>query len=570
MPTFKDYHYQRPDLDRLRSDWHRLLAEFDRATSPQAQIEIIAQFNALRNNFETMASLVQIRHSGNTSDPDYGRENDYLDEIQPVYEGLINQYYHSLTHSPHRQVLETKWGKQLFRLAELKLQTFTPAVITDLQNENRLTSQYTKLRASARLKFQGEERNLAQLEPFLESPDRATRQDAQEAFTDFFRENETEFDAIYDQLVKLRTGIAHKLGFSSFTGLGYARLGRSDYNPAMVAAYRRQIRETIVPFASQLRQKQAARLKLPALKYYDEPLKFPTGNPTPQGDSGQLIKGGQQMYRELAPETDQFFQFMVEHELLDLVARKGKAGGGYCTYINNYQSPFIFANCNGTSGDVDVLTHEAGHAFQVYLSREHPIPEYIWPTLEACEIHSMSMEFFTWPWMKLFFPAESAKYQYTHLSEALLFLPYGVTVDEFQHWVYGHPEATPTDRKNCWRRIEQQYLPHRDYEQNDLLNRGGYWLRQGHIFNDPFYYIDYTLAQVCAFQFWIKCQANQAAAWQDYLRLCRAGGSQSFLELVQLANLENPFKDGCLQSVIGPIGQWLTEAEERISNSHGH
>jgi M3 family oligoendopeptidase len=563
MPTFNDYHYQRPDLDRLRSDWQHLLAEFDRTASPQAQIAIIAELNTLRNDFETMASLVQIRHSGNTSDPNYDRENNYLDEIQPVYEGLINQYYHSLVRSPHRQILENELGKQLFRLAELKLQTFTPAVITDLQNENRLASQYTKLRASARIMFKGEERNLSQLEPFLESSDQATRQDAQEAFTGFFQEHESEFDAIYDQLVKLRTGIAHKLGFPSFTGLGYARLGRSDYDVAMVAGYRRQVLETIVPLATQLRQRQAVRLKLPALKYYDEPLKFPTGNPTPKGGPVWLLQSGQQMYRELAPETDQFFQFMVEHELLDLVARKGKAGGGYCTYINNYQSPFIFANCNGTSGDVDVLTHEAGHAFQVYLSREDTIPEYIWPTLEACEIHSMSMEFFAWPWMKLFF-AEPDKYRYAHLSEALLFLPYGATVDEFQHWVYEHPEATPAERNKCWRTIEQQYLPHRDYEQNDLLNRGGYWLRQGHIFNDPFYYIDYTLAQVCAFQFWVKCRENQAAAWQDYLRLCKAGGSQSFLELVKLANLQNPFTEGCLPSLIAPIKQWLDEAEVRL------
>jgi M3 family oligoendopeptidase len=564
MPSFKEYHYQRPDIGRLETEWQHLLTGFDRAGSPESQAEIIAAINTLRNDFETMANLVQIRHTANTLDPEYSRENDYLDEIQPFYEGLVNQYYRSLINSPHRPTLEKKWGRQLFRLAELKLRTFTPKVVADLQNENKLTSQYTKLRASARIRFEGEERNLAQMEPFLEAPDRASRKTAQEAYTGFFRKHEAEFDAIYDQLVRLRTDIAHKLDFPSFTGLAYARLGRSDYNPAKVAEYRRQIRETVVPIATRLRQRQAIRLRLPKLKYYDEPLQFVAGNPVPQGDTATLLQNGQQMYRELSLETGQFFRFMVSRELLDLETRPNKGGGGYCTYINNYQAPFIFANCNGTSGDVDVLTHEAGHAFQVYSSRNFTIPEYLWPTLEACEIHSMSMEFFTWPWMKLFFPTEYAKYQYAHLSGALLFLPYGVTVDAFQHWVYEHPEATPAERKKNWRAIEQQYLPHRDYEQNALLNQGGYWLRQGHIFTDPFYYIDYTLAQVCAFQFWIKCQTDRTSAWRDYLRLCQAGGSQSFLELVQLANLENPFTSGCLKAIIGPIGDWLEDAGERL------
>ena len=224
--------------------------------------------------------------------------------------------------------------------------------------------------------------------------------------------------------------------------------------------------------------------------------------------------------------------------------------------------PFIFSNFNGTSGDIDVLTHEAGHAFQVYCSKDYQIPEYHWPTYEACEIHSMSMEFFTWPWMELFFKEDTAKYRFTHLSEALLFIPYGVTVDEFQHFVYAHPEASPQDRKAAWREIEKKYLPHRDYEDNDYLERGGYWHQQGHIFGDPFYYIDYTLAQICAFQFWKRSRENRETAWADYLRLCQAGGSQSFLELVGLANLISPFEDGCIASVVKVIEDWLDGVDD--------
>ncbi len=564
--SFKEYTYQRPDLEQFKEKFQGLLTRFEGAGSLDDQNQAISAINRLRNEFETMATLVHIRHSMDTTAEYYERENDYFDETGPIYEGFIDQYYRLLVASRHRPALEEKWGPQLFRIAELKLKTFSPEIVEDLQQENKLSSQYTKLRASAKILFEGEVRNLSQMSPFLQSPDREKRKRAQEAYCGFFLEHEAEFDQIYDGLVKLRDKIARKLGFKNFIELGYARLSRSDYDAGVVAGYRRQVLEDLVPLATKLRQRQAKRLHLDALKYYDEPLEFLTGNALPKGDPDQLVANAKRMYSELSPESGEFFSFMVEHELLDLFTRQGKAGGGYCTYIPDYRSPFIFSNFNGTSDDVDVLTHEAGHAFQVYLSRDYQLPEYIWPTLEACEIHSMSMEFLAWPWMRLFFGADETKYKFAHLSGALLFIPYGVTVDQFQHWVYENPEASPEQRKRVWRSIEEKYLPHRDYADNDFLNRGGFWFRQGHIFNNPFYYIDYTLAQVCAFQFWIRRERasrdNSAAAWEDYLRLCKAGGSKAFLELVKLAGLQNPFEPGCIRSVTGPLAKWLEDVAD--------
>jgi M3 family oligoendopeptidase len=562
MTVFKDFTYQRPDLEYLKTEFGYLLDRFDRAGSAEAQNRTMEEINRLRNEFETMESLVHIRHTMDTNDEYYERENDYIDEVKPLYDELVDRYYRSLVGSKFHQELEGKWGPQLFRIAELKLKTFSAKVIEDLQQENKYASQYTKLRALAKIFFEGAERNLAQMAPFLESPDRQTRKLAQEAYTGFFAENEAEFDQIYANLVKVRDGIARKLGFENFIELGYARLSRSDYDAGMVAGYRRQVWESLVPLANSLRQRQTKRLGLDSLKYYDQPLEFLSGNAVPKGDSAWILENGKRMYRELSPQTDAFFSFMLEKELMDLVAKKGKAGGGYCTYLNNYQAPFIFANFNGTSGDVDVLTHEAGHAFQVYSSRNYEIPEYHWPTMEACEIHSMSMEFLTWPWMDLFFQADAEKYRFSHLSGALLFIPYGVTVDEFQHWVYEYPEVTPAERKLAWREIERKYLPHLDYADNAFLERGGFWLRQGHIFEVPFYYIDYTLAQVCAFQFWKKSRDNREEAWSDYLRLCEAGGSRSFLKLVELAGLKNPFESGSLHSMVEPIRQWLDAVDD--------
>jgi M3 family oligoendopeptidase len=559
---FSEFQYIRPDITEVENRFNSLLENFNNADSLEVQNKAIEEIIKLRSQVESMHEIVGIRHTINTTDEFYEKENDYFDEVGPLYQGMISKYYSSLVNSKFRTELEAKWGTQLFRIAELTLKTFSPDIIEDLQLENKLSSEYVKLMASAKIMFEGEERNLSQLTPFTLSPDREMRIKASNAKYGFFRENGGKLDEIYDKLVKVRAKIAEKLGFNNFVELGYARMNRADYNAEMVSNFRKQVEKYIVPVASKLRERQRQRLGLEDLKYYDEKIDFKTGNAKPKGDPEWIVNNGKKMYSDLSAETKEFFDFMVDNELLDLVSKKGKAGGGYCTFISKYKSPFIFSNFNGTSGDIDVLTHEAGHAFQVYSSRNFEIPEYNFPTYEACEIHSMSMEFFTWPWMNLFFLEETDKYKFTHLSEALLFIPYGVTVDEFQHFVYENPNATPSERKKAWRDIEKKYLPHRDYADNDFLEEGGYWQQQSHIYGSPFYYIDYTLAQICAFQFWKKSFEDRAKAWSDYVNLCKQGGSKSFLELVEIANLISPFKDGCVESVIGTIEAWLNGVED--------
>ncbi len=557
---FKDYQYQRPDMVEVKSQFEKLLADFQAADDAQTQNNIIEQINKLRHDVESMFKLVQIRYSIDTRDTFYEAENNYVDEQQPVYSGLVTDFYKVLLASPHRVQLVERWGEQLFDIAECLLKTFSPEVLPLLQRENKLVSEHRKLLANAKINYNGEVYNLQQMAPFMQSPDRATRQEASRCYMGFFEENEATIDRIYDDMVKVRHEIAIKLGFANYVELGYARLGRTDYGATEVAGYRQQVLDAVVPLATALKKRQQKRIAVDELKYYDEVFEFPTGNPTPKGSVEHLVELAQNMYRELSPETGQFFDFMVDSELLELEAKQGKSGGGYCEFIDNYKAPFIFANFNGTAADVDTLTHEAGHAFQVYSSRNYELPEYVWPTLEACEIHSMSMEFITWPWMQHFFKEDTEKFKFAHLAGAITFIPYGVTVDEFQHFVYENPTATPAERKAAWRDIERKYLPHRDYDDNDLLERGGFWYRQSHIFGMPFYYIDYTLAQVCALQFWHKSQHDRVNAWQDYLRLCQAGGTQSFLKLVQLANLQNPFVNGTINSVMQPVSQWLDDA----------
>ncbi|MGA9226260.1 MAG: M3 family oligoendopeptidase [Mesobacillus sp.] len=560
--NFEQYTYTRPNLEEVTAKFDQLLEKFKNAGSVEEQSTAMNEINELRNDVGTMFNLCYIRHSIDTEDEFYKQEQDFLDDLAPQVEGLVTKYYEALVASPYKDELEAKWGRQLFALAEAQLKQFSPEIVPLMQKENKLSTEYTKLVASAKIMFEGEERTLAQLDPFTESKDRETRKSASEAKFEFFSEHGDEFDRIYDELVKVRTEIAHKLGYKNFVELAYFRMNRTDYDSKMVAAFRDQVHQYIVPVATKLKERQMNRIGVDTLKYYDEPFGFKTGNAVPKGSPEWIVDNGQKMYDELSSETGEFFRYMNENNLMDLVAKKGKAGGGYCTYIENYKSPFIFSNFNGTSGDIDVLTHEAGHAFQVYSSRHFEIPEYNWPTYEACEIHSMSMEFFTWPWMELFFKEDTDKYKFSHLSGALLFLPYGVSVDEFQHWVYENPEATPAERKQQWREIEKKYLPHKDYDGNAYLEEGGFWQRQGHIYNSPFYYIDYTLAQICAFQFWKRSRENQEEAWKDYANLCKLGGSMAFTELVKAANLISPFEEGCVESVIGEIESWLDSVDD--------
>ncbi len=562
MNNFNDYVYQRPDLVQFTADFTASLDVFKISDTEQEQLDAFEQINALRQEFDSMANICHIRNSIDTKNEFYNDEKKFFDENSPAVQALVTEYYRALLESSLRPQLEQKWGKTLFTIAEFSLKTFIPEIIEDLQEENKLITEYNKLKAGAELFVRDIKYNLSSIIAIETGDDRTLRKEASETKWKFYEENAEKIESIFDKLVKTRHNIAIKLGYKNFVELGYVRMLRMDYNAEMVANYRRQIEEKIVPIASKLYVRQQKRLRLDNLNYYDEEFKFASGNAKPKGTPEWIVNNASTMYKELSPETDTFFQFMRNNNLMDLESKEGKETGGYCTFISKYQAPYIFSNFNGTSGDIDVLTHEAGHAFQVFSSKDIALGEYHWPTFESCEIHSMSMEFFTWKWMHLFFQEDTDKYKFAHLSGAIHFLPYGVSVDEFQHFIYENPEATPQERNDAWSAIEAKYLPHRNYEDNDFLKKGAYWQKQSHIFNMPFYYIDYTLAQMCAFQFWKKDAENHESAWADYLRLCKAGGSDTFLGLVKLANLRSPFEEGCVASVSNEIEKWLDSVDD--------
>ncbi|QYA44473.1 M3 family oligoendopeptidase [Macrococcoides bohemicum] len=560
MTTFQDYKYARPDLTDAKEQFTQLYTDFNQAQSVEEQIQVIDKINALRNKIDSMFNLAYVRASINTKDAFYEKERDFFDDNNGEIVYFESLYYNALNRSQFKDELKAVYGEQLFDLAELYVKQFDESIKDLLNKENKISSEYSKLVASAEIEYKGETYTFAQMGKFLESSDREERKSATLAVQNYRAGLMDQYDDIYDRLVKVRHEIAVKLGFDNFIELGYVRMRRVDYTPDMVQNYREQIKTHVVPLAQKLYQAQAERIGVDRLKVYDEPILFTDGNESPKDDAQTILENGRKMYRELSSETDEFYQFMMERELFDVEAKKGKQAGGYCTFIDDYKSPFIFSNFNGTDHDITVLTHEAGHAFQVYRSRELSVPDYLWPTHESCEIHSMSMEFFTYKWMDLFFN-NADKFKYKHIGDAIQFLPYGVAVDEFQHIVYGNPEMTPKERREAWQSLEAKYLPHKDYDGIAPLIDGALWHRQGHIFESPFYYIDYTLAQVCAFQFFKRSSEDFEGAWKDYLHICDIGGSLPFNKIVEAAHLKSPFKDGTLKDVMAFLEDYLEQID---------
>lgn len=561
--NFNELPLKVPNLKKLTKFFVDALNELKAANDAETVTKIMKKVNKYGNDLGTDMTVIQIRYSIDTTNEEYAKANDKLNEIGPQLSALIIPIEAEILAKPFRKELEEIWGSFLFKKYENDVSGFDPKLIPFLIEESKLVSEYDAILGGAKIEFRGNVYNLSQMSKFAQSLDRDERIEASRASEKFFADNDEKIGNIYDRLVHIRTEMAKSMGYENFVDYGYKKLGRVDYNAEMVAKYRDQIFESVVPVYKKLVKKQTERIGIKNPLFCDLNLSFKSGNPTPIGDSKFLVEQATKMYDEMSVESGEFFKFMKESNLLSLEAQPGKRPGGYMTYLPKYKAPFIFSNFNGTSGDVDVLTHEVGHAFQGYLSRNIKVPEYHMPTLEACEIHSMSMEFLAWPWMNLFFGDDAKKYQFSHLENAIRFLPYGVAIDEFQHVVYANPDLSHAERCAEWRRIEKKYLPLKNYKGFEHYNKGGWWMKQSHLFGAPFYYIDYTLAQVCAFQFHNENRKNHEKTWKKYIKLCKMGGKYPFLTLLEKAGLRNPFEDGNVSKAIRPLVKLLNTFDDK-------
>ena len=550
MMKFSEMNYLRPDLLKVENEFKELTQEMREATSGEAAFRVHEKFYALTGQIQTASELAMIRHDMNTVDAVYKEERDWFDKNMPLISNLSVEYQKALYESPYRKELVEKIGPVAFKNIELAMKSVDEKILPLMQEENELTTRYNNLLASCKIPFHGEECNLSLLSPYLHHRDRQVRKEAWEAYTSFFMEHEEELDWIYDRLVKNRTEQGRKMGHQNFSPLGYARMMRNSYGAEEIASFRRKVKKDFVPFVEELHERRRKRLGIDHLMYFDEGVYFNEGNPVPIGDDQQILASGRELYGQLSPETREFMDFMCENELFDVEGRKDKTTGGYMTYIPDYRSPFIFANFNGTSDDADVITHECGHAFQGYLTRNDPIREHADITMETAETHSMSMEFFTEPWIDRLFGSDASRYVEMHFEDAMMFIPYGTMVDEFQNIIYEDPSLDPKSRKTVWRDLEKQYKPHLDYGDNAYLNAGGFWQKQHHIYDLPFYYIDYCIAGTNALQYKVWMDQDYKAAWNSYLTLCKLSASDFFPGLMSAAGLRNPFEDGCLAYIV--------------------
>ncbi|MCI5948125.1 MAG: M3 family oligoendopeptidase [Oscillospiraceae bacterium] len=556
---FSEMKYERPSLDEAKKELSSLIAHLENAASYEEAKKVFLEKETFTKHVETMGTLASIRHSIDTRDEFYDAEVKFFNAAGPELQEYFQKWTEAMLKSPFRADFEKEYGDLMFKNAELDLKSFSPEIIPEMQQENDLTQEYEKLLASAAIEFEGKTYTISQLTPFKQDPDDERRLAAWKAEGKWYKDNGEKLDEIYDKLVHLRDTMGKKLGYEGYTTLGYYRMMRNCYTKEDIEKFRKAVVKYLVPVADGIYKEQAKRLgKTYPMSFADNALMFRSGNPVPCGSADDILKAGKKFYDELSPETSAFFNMMLDNELLDVLSKEGKEGGGYCTGIMDYGVPFIFANFNGTQHDVEVVTHEAGHAFECYTNRDRIPSEYIWPSMEACEVHSMSMEFFSWGWAKDFFGDDTDKFLYSHLAGALTFIPYGTMVDHFQHIVYEKPDMTPKERHGVWKELLGVYMPWVRLDGDiPFYADGEGWQRQHHIYSSPFYYIDYCLAQTVALEFWAMLRHDRKNAWEHYMAYTKQGGSKVFTELLSGAGLQSPFDEKCLLDVCGEAEKWL-------------
>ena len=556
---FKEMPYTRPDPDEIRTEMAAFTEALKKADSYDTAKEVFLKEQKLEKHVMTMETLASIRHSIDTRDTFYDEEEAFWNNANPQIREYMQKWTEALLESPFRPAFAQEYGEVMFTNAEIDMKAFSPAIIPEMQEEAELTTEYMKVIASAQIPFRGGIYTLSQLSPFKNDADDEVRLAAWKAEGAWYKEHQEKLDAIYDRLVHLRDTMGRKMGYDGFTTLGYYRMGRNCYTKEDVEKFREAVRKYLVPAADRIYREQAERLGMSyPLSFADAQLEFRSGNPCPQGNADAILAAGDRFYDELSPETSEFFRTMRKYELMDVLSTEGKEAGGYCTGVPDYGVPFIFANFNGTQHDVEVVTHEAGHAFACWMNRDRLPLNLIWPGMEACEVHSMSMEFFAWPWAEQFFGKDTAKFRYSHLAAAIKFIPYGTMVDHFQHVVYEKPEMTPAQRHGVWKELLGIYMPWLKLDGDiPFYADGEGWQRQQHIYNSPFYYIDYCLAQTVALELWAMMQKDRENAWAHYLAYTKMGGSETFTDLLAKAGLVSPFDEACLENVCETAQRWL-------------
>ncbi|MGE5707620.1 MAG: M3 family oligoendopeptidase [Bacteroidota bacterium] len=540
--------------------YYRTLEEELKAlpANPSDWIAFVSRWNAFKAYLSGENSRRSLRESQNTQDAEAEKAAAFMrDKIAPLQEEHDAVIRQAVLASPCRPALEEHFGKLLFVNWEVAQSAFDPkniALNTEIAN---LTARYSKVVGSAKMTVDGEELTLPHVLALLEHPREAKRKAAWEAVNAWTYAHGEELQSIYSKLVELRQKVALNLKETNFVPVGYKRMQRTDYGPAEVKRFREEIKRSVVPLLYRFRKKQAESLGQTTVKPWN--MKYYPGmslDPKAVKVEEELTQA-QKVFDRLHPHLGKRFETMRIEKLIDLENRPGKVPGAFCTNFDDTKKAFIFCNSTGSSEDIATLTHEMGHAFQIWDSMWIEPIELRWPTYEACEIHSTGMEYLALPLLDEFFrPEDAKKFRKLRMIDTLTMLPYIATVDEYQHWVYEHPGHTPAERDAAWDRIWDSYNVGLDFTGVEAA-KAVRWKRQNHIFMDPFYYIDYAIAEAGALQLFLIDQNDHAKAMESYMTLCQIGGSQSLLQIFETGGLKSPFTPGLFRDLMDKVAQEL-------------
>jgi M3 family oligoendopeptidase len=529
----------------------------DRISNSKTEIDwevSVLHWNEIKSHIETHLEKASLAFNRNTLDAVAEAEEKRLrDEIEPSYKKLNAQIREKILNASHRSELEKKFGSKYFIELQIQQDAYAPTNVELETKINDILTDYTKLTGSAEFEVQGQKYPLAHYKKFASASDPKIRRESLQSYSGWFLSNREQLDEIYDQCISLRTQMGKELGHPNYIPLAYQKLRRTDYGPTEVAQFRKQIKEVVVPLAKKIRERQARSLKTSGVSIWDSDF-FPEWQVKKlKVEIPEQVPTALKVFNSLSSRLGDHFQKMIDHELMDVPARTGKAPGAFCTDFSDYRVPFIFLNSVGEASDVTTILHESGHAFQAWESRNIDLLELRSPTLEACEVHSMAMEFLAHPFYEEFFPKEDAdNFRKYHLAESILLLIYIAVVDEFQHRVYSGNAKGPEGRAKAWDELEKEYLPGIDYA--DLAAwRPIRWIRQLHIFKYPFYYVDYAIALTGALQLWVQSIQDKEKALENYLKLCSLGGTVSLRQFFKEGDLRLPFEEGVLKELMGEV-----------------
>ena len=556
---FNEMTYTRPDIDALLARCRELAAKAAAAPDGDALVRLYYEQSEAFAEYNTAANLANIHYTCDTRDAYWKAEQDFFDANGPAVTNASVEISRAFLANPHVDALTEKFGTTCVAGMKNAVLSMDDRTVELQQQFNALVSRYQQIYGGALVELDGKQLTIPQLGPYKEDLDPAVRRAAYEAEAGYFDAHRAELDELYGEIVKNLNAQARVMGYHDYSELSYVRMNRIGYGPEEIRKFRDQVANDVVPQLQKVMAMRAKRTGIARPTFTDLPIMFKDGNPKPIPGYKARMDAARTMYHELSPETAEFIDFMQDNELFDVESRPGKMSGGYMTSLPSYKAPFIFANWNNTSGDVDVLTHECGHAFEGYVAERDPaIPADLeCPGMESAEIHSMAMEFLTAPWHHLLFGQDTDKYALLHAEDSFVFLAYGCEVDEFQHIMYQNPDLTPDERNAEWLKLEKKYRPWIDFAGLPFYGRGAGWQRQLHIYECPFYYIDYCLSTMAALQFFLLSLTDHKDAWQRYLRLVRRAGMASYTELLETAGLKVPFEEGSIKGIAQQMTDWL-------------